>query len=102
VRSLEDSLEEVEVDLPALVTMVSEINEPRIPTVTQILKAGRKPKKVLRPEELGVPLRDFAPQVQTLSNLAPVQNRRGILFKEGAKEIPALVKALEEEGLLRR
>jgi electron transfer flavoprotein beta subunit len=102
VRSLEDCFEEVEVDLPALVTVVSEINEPRIPAVTQILKAGRKPKKVLHPEGLGIELKGFAPHAETLSNLAPVQNRKGILFKEGAKEIPNLVKALEEEGLLRR
>ena len=102
VRSLEDCLEEVEVDLPALVTVVSEINEPRIPAVTQILKAGRKPKKVFRPEDLGIPIGEFGFQVETISDLAPHQDRKGILFKEGAKDIPALVKALEEEGLLRR
>jgi electron transfer flavoprotein beta subunit len=102
VRSLEDCLEDVEVDLPALVTVVSEINEPRIPAVTQILKAGRKPKKVLRPEDLGIQAGEFGLQVETLCNLAPMQNRKGILFKEGTKDIPALVKALEEEGLLRR
>jgi electron transfer flavoprotein beta subunit len=101
-RSLEDCFEEVEVDLPALVTVVSEINEPRIPAVTQILKAGRKPKKVLKPEDLGIRVREYAAQVQTLSNLAPIQNRKGILFKEGGKDVPALVRGLEEEGLLRR
>jgi len=102
LRSLEDCLEEVETDLPALVTVVSEINEPRIPAVTQILKAGRKPKKLLRPDDLGLQLKGFPPQVETLSNLAPVQNRKGILFKDGEKEIPDLVKALQEEGFLRR
>jgi electron transfer flavoprotein beta subunit len=102
LRSLEDCLEEVETDLPALVTVVSEINEPRIPAVTQILKAGRKPKKLLCPDDLGLQLKGFAPQVETLSNLAPVQNRKGILFKDGEKEIPDLVKALQEEGFLRR
>ena len=102
VRSLEDCLEDVEVDLPALVTVVSEINEPRIPAVTQILKAGRKPKKVLTPEDLGIPIGNFGFQMETISNLAPLQDRKGILFKEGAKDLPGLIKALEEEGLLRR
>ncbi len=102
LRSLEDSFEEVEVELPALVTVVSEINEPRIPAVTQILKAGRKPKRVLRPDDLGIRPGEFAFQTLTISNLAPLQNRKGILFKDGAKDIPALVKALEEEGLVRR
>ena len=102
VRSLEDCLEDVEVDLPALVTVVSEINEPRTPAVTQILKAGRKPKKVLKPEDLGIQTAEFGHPVQTISNLAPLQNRKGVLFTGGPKDIPALIKALEEEGLLRR
>jgi electron transfer flavoprotein beta subunit len=101
VRSLEDILEDVEVELPALITVVSEINEPRIPAVTQILRAGRKPKKVLKPADLPV---QFAGGrwVDTLSNLAPVQERKGILFKEGLKELPGLVQALKEEGVGRK
>ena len=102
VRSLEDCFEDVELELPAVVSVVSEINEPRIPAVTQILRAGRKPKKILKPADLGINLKDFHPRLETVSNLAPVQERRGILFKNGPKEIPALIKALEEEGFLRR
>ncbi len=102
VRSLEDSLEDVEVELPVLVTVVSEINEPRIPSVTQILRAGKKPKKIWKPTDLEVNVKEMRPLTETLSNLAPLQERRGILFKAGIKEIPALVKALEEEGLVRR
>ncbi len=102
VRSLEDCFEDVEVELPAVVSVVSELNEPRIPAVTQILKAGRKPKKILKPADLGINLKDFSPQLETVSNLAPVQERKGILFKNGPKEIPILMKALEEEGFLRR
>ena len=102
VRSLEDRFEELEMEMPAVVTVVSEINEPRIPAVTQILRAGRKPKKLLKPNDLGLPLRDFAPKLETIHNLTPAQDRKGILFKDGVKNIPALIKALEEEGLLRR
>ena len=102
VRSLEDSFEEVEVELPALVTVVSEINEPRIPSVTQILRAGKKPKKTLKPADLKLNIKELGRSLETLSNLAPVQERKGVLFKEGLKEIPSLVKALEEEGLVGR
>jgi electron transfer flavoprotein beta subunit len=98
VRSLEDILEEVEVELPALITVVSEINEPRIPAVTQILRAGRKPKKILKPADLSLTI-EGGRTVETLSNLAPVQERKGILFKEGLKELPKLVQALKEEGV---
>ena len=98
VRSLEDVLEEVEVEMPALISVVSEINEPRIPTVTQILRAGRKPKKILKPADLSAQLAGGR-WVETLSNLAPIQERKGILFKEGLKELPGLVQALKEEGV---
>ncbi len=102
VRSLEDSFEEVEVELPALVTVVSEINEPRIPSVTQILRAGKKPKKILKTADLKLNIKELGRSVETLSNLAPVQERKGVLFKEGLKEMPGLLKALEEEGLVGR
>ena len=101
VRSLEDVLEEVEVEMPALVSVVSEINEPRIPAVTQILRAGRKPKKILKPADLSIQLA-VGRWVETLSNLAPVQERKGVLFKEGLKELPGLVQALKEEGVGRK
>ena len=98
IRSLEDILEEVEVELPAVVSVVSEINEPRIPAVTQILRAGRKPKKILKPGELSLKI-EGGRIVETLSNRAPVQERKGVLFKEGLKELAGLVQALREEGV---
>jgi electron transfer flavoprotein beta subunit len=101
VRSLEDILEEVEVELPALISVVSEINEPRIPAVTQILRAGRKPKKILKPADLSSKVAEER-SVVTVSNLAPFQERKGILFKEGLKELPGLVQALKEEGVGRK
>ncbi|MGE5544085.1 MAG: electron transfer flavoprotein subunit beta/FixA family protein [Bacillota bacterium] len=99
-RNLDDCFETVEVGLPALVTVVSEINEPRIPSVTQILKAGKKPKQVFKPEDLGI---EVSKSVSTLSNLAPEQDRKRVLFQEGAdKDVASLVAALEAEGLVRR
>lgn len=103
VRSLDDSVETVEVELPAVVTVVSEINEPRIPSVTQILKAGKKPKQVFKPGDLGVDTAALSPAVKTLSNLAPEQDRKRIIFSEGLdKDVTSLIRALETEGVLRR
>lgn len=95
-RSLEDSEELVEVGLPAVITVVSEINEARIPAVTQILKAGKKPKEVVTPGELGIEI--SAPSVATLSNLAPETDRKQIVVKS----VDELVKALTTEGLIGR
>lgn len=97
IRSLEDCEEHIEVELPAVITVVSEINEARIPSVTQILKAGKKPKEVVSPDDLGV---DIAtkPVVVTISNLAPESARKGI----AVKSVEELVKALTSEGLIGR
>ena len=97
VRSLEDCEEVVESELPVVISVVSDINEVRIPSVTQILKAGKKPKEVVTPDELGV---DIAakPAVVTDSNLAPESERKGIAVKSAEE----LVKALTSEGLIGR
>ena len=42
-RSMDDVIETLEAPLPAAITVVSEINEPRIPSLMNIMKAGKKP-----------------------------------------------------------
>lgn len=51
-RVLEHRAEEVEARLPVLVTVGMEINQPRIPTVLQVMGAGRKPVHELALREL--------------------------------------------------
>ncbi len=98
-RDLEDALEVVEVDLPVVVSVTSEINTPRLPPLTAILKASRKPTKVFGPAELGT--RAGTPLTQTVSNLAPEQERKQNLFEGDAdKAVDELVKALQKEGAL--
>jgi len=96
-RSLEDCEEELEVELPVLITVVAEINEARIPSVSQILKAGKKPKEVLEPGDLGIELK-VEKKVVILSNLAPETQRKGVIVKS----VQELLKALEADGLMGR
>lgn len=96
-RSLEDCDEIVEVSLPAVVTVLSDINEARIPSVTQILKAGKKPKEVLELDDLDVELPDSSP-VGTISNLAPDSQRKKVVVKT----VDELLQALAAEGVIRR
>ncbi len=96
-RSLEDCQEVVEVGLPAVITVLSDINEARIPSVTQILKAGKKPKEVLELPDVDVKL-PAAPAVVTVSNLAPVSERKRVVVKSAAE----LVQALTTEGVIGR
>lgn len=91
-RSLEDCEEILVVQLPAVVSVTADINEPRIPSVTQILKAGKKPKETLDIGQLGIVLP--AAVVETVSNLAPETERKQVVVKTVAD----LVKALETEG----
>lgn len=95
-RSLEDSEEILEVQLPAVISVVADINEARLPSVTQILKAGRKPKNTVDTGQLGIGIP--APSIETTSNLAPETQRKRIVVKT----VPELVKVLADEGLGRR
>jgi electron transfer flavoprotein beta subunit len=102
-RDLEDALEVVEVDLPAVVAVTSELNTPRLPPLSAILKAGRKPLHVWGPDDVGVTANEVgsaASVVKVLSNLAPVQNRKGVIFEDPEEGVGELVKALQQEGVL--
>ena len=95
-RSLENSEEVVEVSLPAVVTVMADINEPRIPSVSQILKAGRKPKEIVEPDELNVTIE--AGKIDTISNLAPETERKRIVVKN----VDELIQSLSSEALIGR
>jgi len=104
VRNMDDCFEVVEVDLPLIVTVTSEINEARIPAVTQILKAGRKPKQILSLDELGLNAAEFEPKTRTLSNLAPPeQQRKKVVFADDLDAaVSNVINILRNEGLIGR
>lgn len=98
-RDLEEALEVVEADLPVVVSATSELNTPRLPPLTAILKASRKPIKTITPSDLGVEIKP--PVVQTISNLAPAQERKQLLFEGDVdKTVDELLKALQKEGAI--
>jgi electron transfer flavoprotein beta subunit len=104
VRDLEDALEVVEVNLPAIVSVTAELNQPRLPPLTAILKAARKPTKTWGPGDIGVTPGEVgavASSITVLSNLAPVQQRKEIIFEGDVDDaVNELLKALEREGAL--
>ncbi len=100
-RSMDDMIETLEAPLPAAVTVVSEINEPRIPGLMQIMKAKSKPLQVWSLADLG--LDAPAPVREIVSNLAEEQDRKHILFDgSAAEQADAFVNALIKEGVLGR
>lgn len=81
-RALEDCSETMEVELPAVVTVGMEVNQARMPTVLQIMGAGRKPIREIELAALeGLDLAALAgrPALRTLDVTAPPSARRAIV-----------------------
>jgi electron transfer flavoprotein beta subunit len=103
-RDLENTLEIVECNLPVVISVTSEMNTPRLPPLTAILKAGRKPIQEWTLADLGIDpkqVRNQVDEIEVLSNLAPAQDRKNIML-EGTvgEQVEALLRALEHEGVL--
>ena len=106
VRNMEESFEVVETELPALVTVANEINQPRLASLRDILKAARKPVQEWTAADLGLSEDEVGAKgssMEMLSNLAPEQERKQIVFEGDLDDvIESLVNALTKEGVLGR
>jgi len=97
-RDLEEAYETVEASMPLLLTVTKEINEPRIPKITMVIKASKKTAKVLYARELGIPL---TPSVKVLKALAPVTERkREIIGGKTGEATESLVRQLIRDGVV--
>jgi len=102
-RSMGDVVEVLEAPLPAVATVVSEINEPRIPSLMHIMKAGKKPVAELGLADLGLATAALTPGREVLSNLAEEHARKRVMLDgDAAAQAQALVDALVAEGVLGR
>lgn len=103
-RDLEDVDEVVEVDLPAIVSVVREINEPRIPSLMNIMKAKRKPTVEWDAAALGLSIDEVkqSSSVEILKVEAPLVERKRIIIKAESVEEAAekLAEAILAEGVL--
>lgn len=103
-RDLEDALEIVQAELPVVVSATSELNTPHLPPLPAILKASKKPMTTWSHSDLGLDASQVganAALVKTLSNLAPEQERKQVLFEgDTDKAVDGLIKALQKEGAL--
>jgi len=102
VRKLEDSLEQVEVDLPAVVTVLPEINAAPIPGLKAVLEGGKKPVTEFKVQDLGIAEEDTRRRTEVVSFKGCSTSRKRIMINEGdSKErVNALVAALKKEGVL--
>jgi len=101
-QSLEDRIQILESKMPAVVSVVSEINEPRYPTLIQIMQASKKPIEVINSAQL-IDERVPPHSVMTIAMNAQTMSRKRVIF-EGTPEETAkkMLDALSTEGVLKR
>ncbi|HEX9639577.1 MAG TPA: electron transfer flavoprotein subunit beta/FixA family protein [Acidobacteriota bacterium] len=105
-RSTDGGTEVLECAPPLVVTVGQEINQPRFPSVLQILGASNKPMVTWSPSDLGFPAAVVAQQlagIETLEDFAPAVARRRIAIPgDDAEQVAAeLAKRLFEDGLVK-
>jgi electron transfer flavoprotein beta subunit len=103
VRDMEEAFEVVEADLPVLISVTSEINSPRLPSMVQILQAAKKPLREWKATDIGVlgdEVGEEASSIIVKSNLAPKQERKGEIYEE-EDAVDLLVDSLVKEGVLK-
>lgn len=79
-RFLEDGVESLEVDYPAVISVTGDINKPRIASLKDIMSAGKKPSTVWSVAEVGTEVENVS---ETLSVLAPEEADRKRIVLEG-------------------
>ena len=98
-RNMGDKAVTSESPYPVLVTVTKEINEPRLPSLMQILGAANKPINEWTADSLGV---DLTPKVDTVDLKGVSMERKNIVYKDDIDEsIGKLVDSLAKEGVLR-
>lgn len=98
-RSLEYSVERAVAPLPAVLSVVSEINEPRYPTLIQIMQASKKPMVELTGPELALESRGGG--VSVVSMASQQSNRKHeMVAGTPAEAASKIVAALKSEGVL--
>ena len=74
-REIDEGLETVEINIPAIVTCDLRLNEPRYASLPNIMKAKKKPIEEINVSDLGI---DITPRVQQLKVEEPPKRKAGI------------------------
>lgn len=92
-RELDGGLQTLALKLPAVITTDLRLNQPRYPTMPNIMKARQKPLSVISLADLGL---DLQPRLQTLALESPKLRQQGVMVKSVAE----LVDKLRQEAKL--
>ena len=90
-REIDEGLETIEINTPAIVTCDLRLNEPRYASLPNIMKAKKKPIEEIAASELGV---DASPRLEQLKVEEPPKRKAGIKVANVAE----LVQKLKNEA----
>ena len=97
-REIEGGRYTLELPLPALVTAEKSLNDPRYPTLPNIMKAKKKPIEEVTLSDLGLAPEQLTSDLVVESLSLPRQERlQKVLDGENAEKVQQLVKSLGEE-----
>lgn len=96
-RKIDDGIEVVALTLPALVTVLPDINTPRIPGLKHTLEANKKPIVEITVKDLN---QTFTPCLQTLKVRGTTMERNCQKFGAEPAEISKFVEALLKEEVI--
>jgi len=101
IRKLTDCTEVATVQGPVVMSVMGEINKPRIPGLKQVLAAAKKPSQEVKIVDLGLTPEALTPKVVCISVKGFVMNRKKVVYKVGdaAAKVAKLVASLKQEGL---
>ena len=87
VREIDEGLETLEINLPAVVTCDLRLNEPRFASLPNIMKAKKKPIDLMVAKDLGI---DIANRIQQLKVEEPPKRKGGIKVSSVAELVSKL------------
>ena len=92
-REVDGGLETLKMKLPAVITTDLRLNEPRYPSLPNIMKAKKKPLEIRKAADYGV---DIAPRLKVVKTVDPPGRKAGVKVANAAE----LVAKLKEAGAL--
>ena len=99
-RNAGDKAVTIESSYPVLITVTKEINEPRLPSLMQILAAANKPINEWSAED--VASGNLEPKISTVDTKGVPMERKNIIYQNDLDEsVDKLVNDLAKEGVLR-
>ena len=86
-REIDEGLETIEINIPAIVTCDLRLNEPRYASLPNIMKAKKKPIEIKSTEELGI---DTKPRIENLKISEPPSRQKGVMVSDVAELVQKL------------